>query len=107
MPPVFTLQKVLCGAVILPMAAWRRLRGKYDPATAAEEAALVAPALKPFFRVPYTCGVVSPIPGQMNGKFTCCRTLQNRVRLEFRFRAYARKPARFMTERIEPVPAAG
>ncbi|MCL6285633.1 glycosyltransferase family 4 protein [Ruegeria sp. 2012CJ41-6] len=104
MPPGFSLKKVICDAVMLPMAAWRMLRGKYDLVIAVEEAAFIALMLKPFFRVPYLYDVDSSIPEQMDDKFdlpgwlrrllegaearaargsigaiTCCRALQDLV----------------------------
>ncbi len=104
MPPGFSLKKVICDAVMLPMAAWRLARGKYDLVIAVEEAAFIALALKPVFRVPYIYDVDSSIPEQMNDKFdlpgwlhrllegaearaargsigaiTCCRALQDLV----------------------------
>ncbi len=103
-PPGFSLKKVLCDAMMLPIAARRLWRGGYDLVIAVEEAAFIALALKPFFGVPYIHDVDSSIAEQMGDKYdlpswlhrlitgaearaargaigavTCCRALQDLV----------------------------
>jgi glycosyltransferase involved in cell wall biosynthesis len=89
---------------MLPQAAWRLGRGRYDLVIAVEEAAYIALLLKPIFRVPYIYDDDSSIPEQIDDKFsppgwimsaleaaerrvsrgalaaiTCCRALQDLV----------------------------
>jgi glycosyltransferase involved in cell wall biosynthesis len=49
--------------------AWRLMRRRYDLVIAVEEAAFMALALKPFFRVPYVWDIDSSIPEQINDKY--------------------------------------
>ncbi|MDO6587042.1 glycosyltransferase family 4 protein [Salipiger sp. 1_MG-2023] len=104
-PPGFSLKKAVCDVIMLPMAAWRLWRGRYDLVIAVEEAAFLALALKPVFGVPYIYDVDSSIPEQLNDKFalpswlhrllsraearaargavgaiTCCRALEELVK---------------------------
>lgn len=104
-PPGFSLRKVVCDAMMLPMAAWRMWRGKYELVIAVEEAAFLALALKPLFGLPYIYDVDSSIPEQLSDKFslpawlkgllsgaearaargaigaiTCCRALEDLVK---------------------------
>jgi len=104
MPPGFSVKKAICDAIMAPMAAWRMARTRYDLVIAVEEAAFIALALKPIFRVPYLYDVDSSIPEQIDDKFnlpkwlrrflegaearaargsvgaiTCCRALQDLV----------------------------
>ena len=104
MPPGFSIKKLVCDAVMLPMAGWRMWKDRYDLVIAVEEAAFMALVLKPFFRVPYIYDVDSSIPEQMGDKYdlpgwlrralesvearaargsigaiTCCRALQELV----------------------------
>ncbi|WP_138470287.1 glycosyltransferase family 4 protein [Poseidonocella sp. HB161398] len=103
-PPGFSLKKAALDSIMLPAAAWRLWRGKYDLVIAVEEAAFIALLLKPFLRVPYLCDVDSSIPEQLSDKYviprwlhriiswaearaargaigaiTCCRALQDLV----------------------------
>ena len=103
--PGFSVKKLLCDAIMLPMAAWRLASARYDLVIAVEEASFIALALKPVFRVPYVFDVDSSIPEQMNdryglpawlhrilvaaerlaarnavGAITCCRALEQIVR---------------------------
>jgi len=69
MAPGFSLKKVICDAMMLPMAAWRLARHDYDLVIAVEESAFIALVLKPFFRVPYVYDMDSSIPEQIGDKF--------------------------------------
>lgn len=70
MPPGFSVKKMIADAVMLPKAAWRLGRGRYDLMIAVEEAAYIALLLKPIFRVPYIFDVDSSIPEQIGDKYT-------------------------------------
>lgn len=69
MPPGFSLRKIIADSVMLPKAAWRLGRGRYDLVIAVEEAAYMALLLKPIFRVPYIFDVDSSIPEQIGDKY--------------------------------------
>ena len=104
-PPGFSVKKVLYDGLMLPMAAFRLARQRYDLVLAVEEAAFLALALKPIFGVPYIYDVDSSIPEQLDDKYrlpgwikrgllaaegfvarrsigsiTCCRALETLVR---------------------------
>lgn len=104
MPPGFSLKKIVADIALGWMAARRLARQPYDLVIAVEEAAFIAMALKPFFKVPYIYDMDSSIPEQMDDKFglpawlrrgiagvegraarhsigalTCCRALQETV----------------------------
>ncbi len=104
MSPGFSVQKLICDALMFPMAAWRLWRERYDLVIAVEEAATMALLLKPLFGVPYIYDVDSSISEQMGDKFnlpgwvhraieavegrtargsigaiTCCKALQDMV----------------------------
>lgn len=69
MPPGFSLKKAVCDAAMLPMAAWRLARHRYDVIHAVEEAAFIAMLLGPLFRVPYVYDIDSSIPEQISDKY--------------------------------------
>lgn len=69
MPPGFSLKKAVCDGVLTGMAAWKLARRRYDVIHAVEEAAFIAMALGPIFRVPYVYDIDSSIPEQISDKF--------------------------------------
>lgn len=78
-PPGFSVKKLICDAVLLPLAARRLWVGKYDLIIAVEEAAFIALVLKPFFRVPYIYDVDSSIPEQLNDKYDLPRWIHRMI----------------------------
>ena len=105
MPPGFSLKKIWADMVMLPMAAWALMRGRFDLVIAVEESAYIASFLKRIFRVPFIFDVDSSIPEQINDKralpswllkflegveartarrslaaITCCRALEDLIR---------------------------
>ncbi|MEM8580049.1 MAG: glycosyltransferase family 4 protein [Pseudomonadota bacterium] len=104
-PPGFSAKKLVADAMMMPMAAWRMIRHRYDLVIAVEEAAFIAMALRLFFRVAYLADFDSSMPEQLDDKFslpgwvrrildraegmmvrhstgaiTCCRALEEIVR---------------------------
>ncbi len=104
-PPGFSLKKLVCDAIMFPMAAYRLMTRRYDVIHAIEESAFIAMTLSPLARVPYVYDVDSSIPEQINdkrplpgwlhkflmsaermalrrsaGALTCCRALESLVR---------------------------
>jgi glycosyltransferase involved in cell wall biosynthesis len=67
-PPGFSVKKAVCDAVMLPMAAWRLARHRYDVIHAVEEAAFIAMLLSPLFGVPYVYDIDSSIAEQISDK---------------------------------------
>lgn len=67
--PGFSVKKVVCDAILALMAAWKLARRRYDVIHAVEEAAFIAMALGPIFRVPYVFDMDSSIPEQISDKF--------------------------------------
>ncbi|ETX12741.1 hypothetical protein OCH239_17385 [Roseivivax halodurans JCM 10272] len=103
--PGFSARKLAADALMLPMAAWRMARTRYDLVISVEEAMFMAAALKPIFGIPYIADVDSSMPEQIDEKFglptwlrrwldraeglalrrafgaiTCCRALEETVR---------------------------
>ena len=103
--PGFSAKKLLADALMAPIAAIQMIRRRYDLVIAVEEAAFIAMALRPVFRVPYLADVDSSMPEQIDDKFglprwlrrsldwcegamlrksigaiTCCRALEDLVR---------------------------
>lgn len=78
-PPGFSIKKLICDAVMLPMAARRLWGGKYDLVIAVEEAAFIALVLKFIFRVPYIYDIDSSIPEQLNDKYNLPRWLHRLI----------------------------
>lgn len=123
MPPGFSLKKAVCDGVLTGMAAWKLAHQRYDVIHAVEEAAFIAMALGPIFRVPYVYDIDSSIPEQISDKFripawlhqtlcsaermairrsvgamTCCRALEEIVR---------RNAADVPVQTIEDIPLTG
>lgn len=105
MKPGFSLKKAVADVALMGIAARKLARGRYDVVHAVEEAAFIAMALRPVFRVPFVYDMDSSIPAQMDEKrplpavvrrfiegvegralrasvaaITCCRALEEIVR---------------------------
>ena len=69
MSPGFSVKKAVCDAALTLIAAGKLARRRYDVIHAVEEAAFIAMALGPIFRVPYVYDMDSSIPEQISDKF--------------------------------------
>lgn len=103
--PGFSIKKLICDMIMVPMVAWKLARNRYDLVIAVEEMAYVARLMRPIFRVPYIFDVDSSIPEQVADKsdppkwvigalerlergasrkalaaITCCKSLKETVR---------------------------
>ena len=66
--PGLSARKLVADLAMVPLAAWRLTRGRYDLIIAVEEAAFMALALKPVFGVPYVYDIDSSLPEQIRDK---------------------------------------